>query len=842
MKTTNSSTSPHHVRHPLQSGMHFESLEPRRLLAALTISDVIVVNGIDHDNDMFMRSFDLQYIVEATGTGPSYYRTDFYAQPVGSLSRQLILQSAVESIEPGQSRTSSYPINPELTGVPVGGSGRVHYSLTLVPLDAPPATFEDVDISDISMEFAALDQEAPDVPPVVSSFEASPNGSSTPLIEDMTVNISVRAQSEVGIRSVTLFFDRDGNGLLEPADRFGPEAFSTVKNATFGAGSLADGIWIAEFLVDPDWTSGTISWGAIAVDFAGNVSIPVFTTTRVSQPPRVEGVTPFVLRGTQGWIELTDAAMWFQSGTTFVYGESLSIRPQITTFAPLADVFYIFDRDNSGRWSNGDGILGRGDPNFDYQLNFVLDSNWGIRTPAHIIVDAVDINGLWTRQLGSVAFTVTDKPVVNSVVVPPSAGAGQTINVSATVSDSDPASVFWYIDRLPNFRYDAGTDVAIGTDSNGNDGWQLNALVLESWAGRSVIMAEATDAQGARSASVSGGAAWISAGPIVAFISTTPALSDGFAAGQSVTITAHVSTGIPLTGVTYFLDYNGDVAFTPGVDIPLGEDRDPNGGWTLQLTIPTGWQHLSARFAANAFNSVRFGDFSTATNRVSFSNGPLVRSVVTSSQQLTWGESFTISAPVVDGGNIRAVTFFYDADMNGRWSPGIDTDLGADFNGTNGWSITATVSSSWMVTHFGYFVANAVNTSGAWGTTTRLSSVVSIFDRPRLSDPTVSSPGLIGPNTITFGSIGDVGASATANAFGVVAFTFFVDIDQNGSWTSGTDVDLGAVFLVEPRTFATRTKPVIFNWGIGTFTVLADARDANGRWSGSPISQSITLV
>ena len=61
---------------------------------------------------------------------------------------------------------------------------------------------------------------------------------------------------------------------------------------------------------------------------------------------------------------------------------------KIDPFPSLADVFYIFDRDNSGGWSNGDGVLGRGDPNFDFHLNFVLDSAWGIRASAHIIVDA----------------------------------------------------------------------------------------------------------------------------------------------------------------------------------------------------------------------------------------------------------------------------------------------------------------------------------------------------------------------------------------------------------------------------------------------------------------------
>ena len=82
--------------------MHLESLEPRCLLATLAMTDAFVVNGINRDGDLSLRSFDLQYIVEATGAGSSQYRVDIYAQPVCSLSRQLILQSEVGTIDPDQ--------------------------------------------------------------------------------------------------------------------------------------------------------------------------------------------------------------------------------------------------------------------------------------------------------------------------------------------------------------------------------------------------------------------------------------------------------------------------------------------------------------------------------------------------------------------------------------------------------------------------------------------------------------------------------------------------------------------------------------------------------------------
>ncbi len=837
MKTTDTPSTLRSVRRPLQSGMHLESLEPRCLLATLAMTDAFVVNGINRDNDLSLRSFDLQYIVEATGAGSSQYRVDIYAQPVGSLSRQLILQSSIETIDPGQSRTSSYPINPELTGVPIGGSGRVHFSLTLVPLDAPPATFEDVDINDISMELASLDQEAPDVLPIVSNLGASPNGTPNPLIEDMAVNLSVTAQSEAGIRSVTIFFDRNGNGLLEPSDRFGPDAYSTVKTATFGAGTINDGIWFAEFLVDPDWTSGTISWAAIAVDFAGNVSIPTFTTARVAQPPRVNGVTPFVMRGTSGFVELHDAAVWYQPGSSFVYGETVQLRPNFETFAPLAHVYYIFDRDDSGGWSNGDTILGEGEAIYDYQLTFVLDQNWGVRDPAHVIVDAVDINGLWARQRSTAAFVVTDRPVVSNIQIPPSAGAGQIMRVSANVTDSSPRVVTWFIDRLANFRFDPGIDVDLGADFNGSDGWSLDVLVTPQMAGRSVIMADARDAQGAWAGPTAGTSMYISAGPIVAFITTSPATTL-FAKGETVTLTAAVSAGIQLTGVTFFLDANGDGGWTPGTDVDLGTDTNAAGGWTKTFTVGSTWPAAGARFGANGFNGATFGDFSKTTGLVDFSVGPLVGSITTPSS-VTWNESFTVTASNLRGSNVRAVSFFFDADHNGFWTPGFDTDLGADFDGTNGWSITTTARTTWFPESNGRIVASAVNTNGSWGRGTS-TNAFNVFDRPRVSDPGFESNGTIGPSTVTFGSTGSLNVDFIAST-GVVTATFFVDIDQNGRWTPGTDIDLGstATFF---QTSGSAVKPITFNFGHGTFSILADARDSRGRWSGSPVSQTITIV
>lgn len=837
MKTTENPSILRSLRRSVQSGMHLEPLEPRCLLATLAMTDALVVNGINRDNDLSLRSFDLQYIVESSGSGTSQYRVDIYAQPVGSLSRQLILQSSIESIDPGQSRTSSYPINPELTGVPIGGSGRVHFSLTLVPLDAPPATFEDIDINDISMELASLDQETPDVLPVVSNLTASPNGNSTPLIEDMAVSISVNAQSEAGISSVTIFFDRNGNGLLEPTDRFGPGAYSTVKAATFGDGSINDGIWFVDLLVDPDWASGTISWGAIAVDFAGNVSTPTFTTTHVAQPPRVNGVTPFVMRGASGFVELQDAAVWFQAGTNPVFGETVQLRPNIETFAPLAHVYYIFDRDDSGGWSDGDTILGEGEAVYDYQLTFVLDSNWGVRDPAHVIVDAVDINGLWARQRSTAAFIVTDQPEVSNIQIPPSAGAGQIMRLTANVTDSAPRAVTWFIDRLANFRFDPGIDVDLGADFNGNDGWSIDVLVTSQMAGRSVIMADAVDEQGAWAGATAGTAMWISAGPIVAFITTSPS-TNLFAKGETVTLTAAVSAGIQLTGVTFFLDANGDGGWTPGTDVDLGTDTNAAGGWTKTFTVGSTWPAAGARFGANGFNGATFGDFSKTTSLVDFSVGPLVGSITTPSS-VTWNESFTVIATNLRGSNVRAVSFFFDADHNGFWTPGFDTDLGADFDGSNGWSITTIGRTTWFPESNGRIVASAVNTNGAWGRGTS-TNAFPVYDRPRVSNPGFSSNGTIGPNIVTFGATGSLTVDFVASA-GVVSATFFVDIDQNGRWTPGTDIDLGATSTLN-QTFGTAVKPITFNFGHGTFTVLADARDGRGRWSGSPASQTLTIV
>ena len=822
------------------SPLFLQELESRCMLAAVSFTDALVVNPVDHDGDGRLRAFDMHWIVAASGPGSASYYVIVRAQPVSGGASEVVLQSGVEVIQSGQSRTTSYTIRSDFFGVPQSGvDPREKFSLSLVDITNGTSTpLVDPDLADISMESGANDFVSGDSAPAITSFSATPNGFPAPLLVDTSVRFDLVTSGTAAIDSIIVFFDRDADGRVDASDLF---AANSTRYTTWKLASPNGSNWAADFVVDADWSSGTIVWGAIAVDVNGNMS-PISTiTARTSQPPLVTGGVAEVMRS-GGWTPITDAAQWFQPGYSFYYGETIRMTPTIATVAPIAHVYFIYDIDHSGGWTNGDRLIGEANSNTgDNSMTLVLDPAWGNPQPAaSVIIDAVDVNGTWARQRGTLSFKVTDKPVVTAALAPPSAGAGQTMRLTASVSDYSPRAVTWFIDRLANQRFDPGVDIDLGADFDGSDGFSRDVVVQPEWAGRSVIMAAALDTDGAWSDTRSAGATWISAGPIVAFLTVIPPTST-LVAGQIVTVTAAVSAGVVLDGVTFFADLNSDGEFTPGVDRDLGADRNSSDGWSVTFTVPSNWSTSSLRFGANGFRGSTFGDFSTTTRSTyQYSAGPLIGGVEVPTS-VTWGDRFEVFVTSIIGSDVRAVTFFYDVAGDGNWNPGVDTDLGADFDGSDGWSVSATARSTWAPTANGRITAHAVDSAGYWGATSTTSGAVVVYGVPRISNFLITPAAQNQNQTVNLGTSFSLSADIAASA-GVRAITFFVDIDHDGSWTPGVDRDLGATFFSGSPTSVGGGVSSIFNFGRGTFSILADAVDTRGRWSLSRPVVSITVV
>ena len=185
---------------------------------------------------------------------------------------------------------------------------------------------------------------------------------------------------------------------------------------------------------------------------------------------------------------------------------------------------------------------------------------------------------------------------------------------------------------------------------------------------------------------------------------------------------------------------------------------------------------------------------------------------------------------------MRGVSFFFDANENGGWDNGIDTDLGSDFDGSNGWSVAARALSSWGTPAAAQFVATAVTTTGAWGRAGTASSGVRINDRTTLTNLLPSNANVAQNASVTF-------TLNVLDAWGASVVTIFADIDGSGFWTPGVDIDLGIAARISGTVMnGAWSLTVTANWATGTTRIVADARDSDGAWSGRRVNTMVTVA
>lgn len=628
----------------------------------------------------------------------------------------------------------------------------------------------------------------------------------------LTATVSDPDNNAVG---VTFYFDKNGDGVFNSSD-----------DISLGYDSNGSDGYTANFTVQENWGVSSGRFYANVRDAEGLWGAnPAVIQMTFNRPPRVDGANPFV----NG-----------EFGPPYVlWGQTLELRASIFDTGPVARVTAFYDADANGVWTDGVDIAFPDDTNGadGWRLSMVIDSRFGTPAAGRFIVDAQDVDGAWASQRQTAAIRLNDPPRAVALNVPPLASVGQPLRLSAVVEDSSPAAVSFFIDRDFNRVWTPGVDVDLGSDATPSDGFFKDVTVLSSWAGQIQFCANVRDTAGAWGATpIWSGIVNISAGPLVARLDTTN--GDVIAAGESVTLTAVMSAGVPLRAVTFFYDRNGNGAWDAGTDIDLGADNDAAGGWSKTFTIPTTWGNAAAsRFVANAVNTQnQWGTVTARTSLFGVSMGPRVSDVTVSVSTLNPNQSFTLTATTVGGGTTRAVTFYYDANGNGRWDAAIDTDLGADFNSAGGWSITTTGRSTWAGTTNGRFAANAVNTTDVWGFVPKQSAAVRVNDVPVIASAQGSPP------TVAFNTFFQLQANVS-DFFGVNLVTFFMDVNADGRWTPGVDVDMGTGSLLTGNANSgTWAKAVKATWNPGIYRFVADARDSDGVWSGRPVSFQVTVV
>lgn len=614
------------------------------------------------------------------------------------------------------------------------------------------------------------------------------------------------------VTAVNFFLDRGNNGVFDPG-------VDLDLGTDFNG---ADG-WTRVVTLQSDW-SPTATFSAVARDNDGSWGIQAAPTRQVSVAlvPRVTNLT-----ATPGAV---------------IAGGQVTLTATVQATGATAVTFFR-DVNMNGQWDAGIDI--------DLGADFNGSDGWSrvVTIPGHwptnvrIAANVRDVNGNWgASPLTSTNVTILPAASVTNLALSPSTVVTWGDPLVLTATTSGPAEVVtFFFDRNGNGRWDPGIDVDIGADFDGSNGWSRSLNVPSSWGAVTAaqFVANARDSFGRWGTTGATATLRINDRPVVTQLTFTPNI---VRPGQQITFNATVADTNP-RAVTFFYDKNGNGRWDPGVDEDLGADFDGSDGWSLTINAPASFSTtFLARVCAAAvdFDNAWSANPSTSVG-VPVAGPQVVTSVTPSSTVMSWNRQYTLTATVnPNGAAIAAVTFYFDANGNGRWDPGIDTDLGADFDGSNGWSVTFSMPQSWGAGTEKRFAANAVNSLGQWGLTATQSAPV------RFNDLVFLSNGAANPSTAPLGSTVNISVNAQ-DMFGVAAVTFFLDVNNDGVWTPGVDIDLGVGSLTSGTTTNGTWSRNLTLSGLpfsnrGTFRIVADARDSDGVWSGRRISFFVTVT
>lgn len=179
---------------------------------------------------------------------------------------------------------------------------------------------------------------------------------------------------------------------------------------------------------------------------------------------------------------------------------------------------------------------------------------------------------------------------------------------------------------------------------------------------------------------------------------------------------------------------------------------------------------------------------------------------------------------------LRAASFFRDVNGNGGWDVGIDQALGDSFTqvAPGRFQKVIQVGLNWPAST--RIVANAVDTSGAWGTPRGVT--LSVNNGPIVTGVSVN------PNPTEPGGTALVTVEATFLR-PLRAATYFRDVNRNMIWDPGIDQTLGDSFVPTSPGHFQKTVQIGANWN-PTEQIVVNVLDVDGVW-GAPKARIITV-
>ncbi|KKK96343.1 hypothetical protein LCGC14_2663710, partial [marine sediment metagenome] len=308
--------------------------------------------------------------------------------------------------------------------------------------------------------------------------------------------------------------------------------------------------------------------------------------------------------------------------------------------------------------------------------------------------------------------------------------------------------------------------------------------------------------------------------PVVGGLSANP---DPVTRGDDLTLQAlNVSDpdGTP-TLVEFYDDANSDDLLEPGVDTLLGTDTNGADGWSISVNTTT-WTAGEHTYLARAADDDGAWSAPAATDGDVENAPPVVGGLSANPDAITRGDDLTLQALNVSDpdGTLVLVEFYDDANNNYLLEPGVDTLLGRDTNGADGWSISVSTA-GWSLGEHTY-LAWATDDDGAWSA-------------PAATDGNVENAlpvvGGLSANTdpVTRGDDLTLQVLNVSDPDGtLVLVEFYDDANNNDLLEPGVDTLLATdTNGADGWSISVSTA----GWTVGEHTYLAWATDDDGAWS-----------
>ncbi|MBU6412131.1 MAG: hypothetical protein KGS45_01535 [Planctomycetes bacterium] len=591
--------------------------------------------------------------------------------------------------------------------------------------------------------------------------------------QSLTLSVDVVPTGET-VRAASFFRDVNNNGSWDSGTDVDLGAtFSAATGNTYRRTITVPGTWTGTINLVADAVGSSNNWSGNRQSTSVTVNIRPTTGTFTAPSTGSSGV---------GFSVSTDAS---------------------DTDGTVRAVTWFLDRNSNGVWdgSSVDTSLATSftpSSGSTYSATLTPDSSWPIN--ANIVTDVQDNNTDWAgnQQSSTVVISgVSARPTVSGLTITQDRtfdGKRMTATVTANDNSAVLAATF-FIDNDNNGAWTPNVDQSLGTTFTASGPNQFSVTFTHDFNGSQTItiVGDAVDHDGlwsnARvSATATNDGAW------VRFVEVAPASSGGgnttFNIYSEITAPSYFARSSAMSGTgVLFLDVNNNGRFDDGTDTlvttaSLNATRDAGtalnqSGVVVADSVRAAgakfYSFVTAGSTSSTYASDRMSPYRVETLIQDTSNEPRITSMsitVGSSTILAIpGSAYSITGNWDAAAGGVAVTLFWDANLNGRWDTGTDTDLGfVAVTGTSGtYTLNGTVRTA-MGGTTGAFTVAVKDSGGEWGRTYSDRST-QIFKAPVISNG--SSAGGAAGSTIQV-------EFDIADEIQIRAASGFIDVNGNG--------------------------------------------------------------